>query len=112
MATCKIDPHPLFMITTHHYRFATGTNSLDSNSRRAITQKQLGIEAPSGYKIAGVRSFYVEDKASGAKPMNVYQVTPGSTTALRVHNQYGEETTNATAYVEVLWARKDYMDAQ
>ena len=112
MAESKIDPRPLFMITTHSYRFATASNSLGDGSKRGISAKNLGISAPEGYTYAGVRAFYTEDSASGAKAMNVYQIMPDGTTAMRVHNQYGVSTTNATAYMEVLWARSDYLDAQ
>ena len=111
MATSVIDERPLFIITTHSYRFATSSNSLDTDSRRAISASNLGISAPTGYDYAGIRSAYITNSSGTALPMiNIYQFTPNSTTALRVHNQYGDATTNAVAHLEVLWVRSDFAE--
>lgn len=113
MATSTIDVRPPFIITAHKYRFATSSNSLGTDSRRAVTKANLGITPPDGYTYAGVRSFYITNAAeSSVVTMNIYQVTPASTTALRVHNQYGSANTNAVAHIEVLWAREDYLEDQ
>ena len=111
MAISTIDVRPLFLITTHSYRFATSSSSLGANSRRAVSASNLGISKPDGYEYAGIRSAYITNSSGTAQPMiNIYQITPNSTTALRVHNQYGDATTNAVAHLEILWMRSDYAE--
>lgn len=113
MAESTIDVRPPFVIIAYEYRFATSSNSLGADSRRAISAANLGIASPDGYTFAGVRSFYITNAAeSSIVTMNIYQVTPASTTALRVHNQYGSANTNAVAHIEVLWVREDYLEEQ
>ncbi len=112
MATSVIDVRPQFIITAHSYRFATSSNSLGANSRRAVSAANLGITAPDGYTYAGVRSFYVTNTSDSIVTMNIYQVTPSASTALRVHNQYGDANTNAVAHIEILWVRDDYLEEQ
>lgn len=101
MAESRIGEGPKFILTRHEHKIS----SIGSGSRASVTAKNFNLTPPEGYKVAGVRAVY-----GGDATIAVYQITPtatGNSNVFRIMNQYGDEMTNKTAAIEILWMKDD-----
>ena len=105
MATSIIpDPRPLFLQKT--YTCGTGTiypiTDTGHSARKSISKSALGITVPTGYTMAGIKSYKCYDDnitVTKADPKNDYEVL-----WLLNFNSWNIST---TAQITIIWVRSD-----
>ena len=109
MATSIIaNPRPPFLVQT--YTCGTGTiypiTDSDHSARKTITRSNLGISAPSGYVMGGMKSFKAYDGN-----ITVLTANPNASGDVLYLLNFTSWNISTTAQVTIVWIREDMAEA-